>query len=127
VVGAATPDEVPEEIRSFDLGLCFIRPHFSKLASCPTKVGEYLAAGVPVVANSGIGDLDDLLSHENVGIVLDDLMRATMVASMPLLRERLSRKDLTAACRRVAEAHFSIGHGIAAYDGLYRKILERIE
>ena len=118
-----TPEDIPFETSAFDVGLCFIRPHFSKLASCPTKVGEYLAAGVPVVSNAGIGDLDQLLAQGDVGLLLSDLTRATMVSSMPLLKKHLSRPGLRSACREVAEMHFSIERGVAAYHGLYQRVV----
>ena len=40
--------------------LCFILPAFSKRASAPTKLGEMLGCGLPVVANP-IGDVAQIL------------------------------------------------------------------
>ena len=39
--------------------MCFIKKSPSKIFSSPTKVGESLGCGVPIVYNEGIGDLDD--------------------------------------------------------------------
>ena len=47
--------------------MSFIKPCLSKLSSSPTKVGEYLAAGLPVISTAGIGDVDDLLTGRNNG------------------------------------------------------------
>ena len=122
-IEAVAPDDIPARTSEFDVGLCFIRPHFSKSASCPTKVGEYLAAGVPVVANAGIGDLDELLAHREVGVLLRDLTHESIVESMPALQRQLLRPELDEACRHVARDHFSIERGVAAYDELYRRVV----
>ncbi len=45
------------------LGLSFVRPCPSKVSSSPTKIGEYLAAGLPVISTAGIGDVDELLDR----------------------------------------------------------------
>ena len=57
-IGQIAAERLPAELRRAHAGLAFIKPCRSKIASSPTKVGEYLAAGLPVIANAGIGDLD---------------------------------------------------------------------
>ena len=60
VVISATRAEVPLYIKSSNLSLSFIIPTYSKIASSPTKVGETLAMGIPIIANAGVGDMADL-------------------------------------------------------------------
>src|SRR5262249_30056579 len=50
-VMAATPNEIPGHLSHAWAGLYFIKPVFSKKGSSPTKLGEYLAAGLPVIVN----------------------------------------------------------------------------
>src|SRR5262249_46437760 len=45
--------EMPSFLSAADVGLAFIKPAFSKLASSPTKFGEYLGCGLPIVTNAG--------------------------------------------------------------------------
>ena len=42
----------------------------SKIFSSPTKVGESLGCGVPVIYNKGIGDLDEDMKNMKVGYEL---------------------------------------------------------
>ena len=63
VARAAAPDAVPSYLAACDAGICFLGRHASKDASSPTKYGEYLAAGLPVVTNSWIGDARDLAAE----------------------------------------------------------------
>ncbi|PYX68714.1 MAG: hypothetical protein DMG72_22540 [Acidobacteria bacterium] len=74
-VGSVSPDEVPEYVAAADFAFCFIKPSYSKLASSPTKIGEFLACGLPVLCNSGIGDTDDLLFTNRVGVIFEKFDR----------------------------------------------------
>jgi hypothetical protein len=47
------------EISSFDLGISIVRPTPTTVIASPIKVSDYLASGILVVANRGIGDFDD--------------------------------------------------------------------
>ena len=53
-----------------DAAISFIAAMPSKIASSPTKIGEYLAAGLPVISNPGVGDVDDDLERFDVGVVV---------------------------------------------------------
>ena len=68
-------DEVPHNavgsvIGVADAGLLLRKSHPVNLVSSPTKFGEYLAAGVSVIATPDIGDTTDLIISANVGIVI---------------------------------------------------------
>lgn len=56
----ATREEVPRLIGCSDVMLSFIKPAYSKLASSPTKLAEAFAMGIPVISNTGIGDVDEV-------------------------------------------------------------------
>nr|WP_305119161.1 glycosyltransferase [Tahibacter harae] len=122
---ALPPEQVPAEVARFDVAMSFIRPHFSKLASCPTKVGEYLAAGVPVVGNAGIGDMDALLGDGRVGFLLRDFDTGSLEDSFRHLRRLWGDAGLAARCRAAALAQFSLREGINRYDAIYRMLLAR--
>jgi len=120
---ALSPDQVPAEVAGFDVALSFIRPHFAKLASCPTKVGEYLAAGVPVIANAGIGDMDGLLEDGRVGYLLHDFDAGSLEDSFRHLQELWHDPEVTARCRDAALTRFSLRDGVDRYDAIYRTLL----
>jgi glycosyltransferase involved in cell wall biosynthesis len=78
------PSDVPSYLSAADAGLAFIKRCFSKQASSPTKYAEYLACGLPLVINAGVGDSDALIEDENVGVLVgrfdrEEYMRATAV------------------------------------------------
>src|SRR3954463_16558251 len=74
-VGAVEPSEIPVYLKRARLGLSFRKASFSQMAASPTKIPEYLAAGLPAVSNEGIGDTDELLERERVGVVVRGFTR----------------------------------------------------
>src|ERR1043165_7359834 len=71
-VHTATAREVPSYLSASDAGLAFIKPCFSKLASSPTKFAEYLACGLPLVINRGVGDSDSLANENYVAAMISE-------------------------------------------------------
>jgi glycosyltransferase involved in cell wall biosynthesis len=117
------PAEVPAQFAPGDLGLSTMLPSFGMLASAPTRIGEYLAAGMPVAALSGVGDLDQILPENNVGVTLADSSPASVKAAAEKLRPLLQDPATPARCRRVAEEQFSLEQGVERYRQLYKRLL----
>jgi glycosyltransferase involved in cell wall biosynthesis len=116
IVRHATRSEMPLLLRCLDVAFSFIEPSFSKKASSATKVGEFLAMGIPVVANSGIGDQDQLLSR--VGIVIDDFSAASLADAVRRLPALL---NLAASeMRSVATEELGLVSAHGRYEDLYR-------
>jgi len=62
--------EVGSVVGVADAGLLLRRAHPVNAVASPTKFGEYLAAGVPVVATENIGDTSELVREEHLGVVV---------------------------------------------------------
>jgi glycosyltransferase involved in cell wall biosynthesis len=117
--------EMPEWINQMDLGIFFIRRCFSKIGSAATKLGEFLACGVPVVINDGIGDSGRIVRHEKVGIVLQEPSVEELGRRRLELEELLNDPEITFRCRQAAEKHFNLQDGIQAYQCLYDELLKK--
>jgi glycosyltransferase involved in cell wall biosynthesis len=72
IVKSVGPSDVPIYLRATDIAVSFIKACYSKQSSSPTKIAEYLACGVPIVANRGVGDIDDLIGDNSIGVLVDD-------------------------------------------------------
>ena len=88
VLNAPSAD-VPGQLSGADAGLALIKPCFSKRSSSPTKYGEYLAAGIPVVMTREVGDSADL-ETQDAGVALsapfdEDELRAGCMRLAALL------------------------------------------
>jgi glycosyltransferase involved in cell wall biosynthesis len=116
------PAAVAEWLRRARALFFFSRRGFSKYASCPTKFAESLASGLPVVCNRGIGDLDDIIEREGVGVLVDRFSEDAYVAAARRLRRLLDDPGLADRCRNLAETRFSVKLGIESYANLYSAI-----
>jgi glycosyltransferase involved in cell wall biosynthesis len=121
-VRTASPADVPAWLRRARATFFLIRPSPGKRASSPTKVAESLAAGLPVVANRGVGDLESILEKEGVGVLLDDFTEAAYRAAAERLVDLLDDSETPSRCRRLAESRFSLDAAVGAYYGLYREL-----
>lgn len=119
----AEPENVGRYLAAADAGLSFVRPCFSKISSSPTKIGEYLAAGLPVVSTAGIGDVDTLLRDNRVGALVGDFSAEAYEAAVAAVRELREDPDTRQRCAVVAHENLSLREvGIPRYDALYRRL-----
>ncbi|MFP1683031.1 glycosyltransferase [Alloalcanivorax sp. C16-1] len=123
-VRSALPTEMPELLADMDVGAMFYAPDIGR---APTRLGEFLASGVPVVGNTGIGDLGRLIDGYGVGVVVDDAQNSAALAEAA--QDLLGRYDgilASGACRHAAEDYFSADKGAEKYRRVYQAlILER--
>lgn len=117
-------DLLPEALLGSDAGISLIRACNSKRASSPTKVAEYLAAGLPVVLNTGVGDCDELVTRNQIGVALDGFSDSEFAQAARDLIRLLSDRDLRTTCREAAEREFSLsGVGANGYEAVYTRLL----
>lgn len=121
-VRAAEPADVPGWLRRSRSSFFVIRPTPAKRASCPTKLAEALACGLPVVANRGIGDVDGILENEAVGVLIDELTSSGYRRAAVRLAALVADPKTPARCRKLAEERFSLTAGVADYRRLYAEL-----
>lgn len=71
IVTSCLHAEVPTYITLFTVSIYFILPAYSKKASSPTKQGELMAMGIPIICNANVGDADKIISETNSGWVVN--------------------------------------------------------
>ncbi len=117
----ARHDEVPCWLQGHAVGLAWYRDGRSRQACCPTKIGESLACGLPVVVSAGVGDTDAWLAQERAGVVVQDGSDAAVAAGTEALERLLvAGGDVRARCREVAARRFGLTEGVQAYGAVYR-------
>ncbi len=119
---AATPVEVTHAMQEMDAGIFIIKPVYSKKASAPTKLAEFLGCGVPCLGNSGVGDMALILEKEQVGVALSHFDDAAMREVVDRLLQLTQTPDIKAHCRKVALCYFSLEDGVSAYRKIYNEI-----
>lgn len=122
-VGSVSSPEVPRYLQRARLGLSFRKPTFSQLAASPTKIAEYLAAGIPVVSNAGIGDVDQLLQTHSVGVLVRDFTAAEFARAAEAALALAGDARTHARCVEVGRLHFDL-HTVGG--NRYAKVYKRI-
>jgi len=121
-VASAAPAEVPGWLARADAGLAFYKPGWARQATCPTKIGEYLAMGLPVVVNDAVGDVEGVVGTNAVGTVLSEFSVEAYGRALDQLQKLWSDPNLALRCRRVAESHFSLQLGVGRYWAIYQRL-----
>jgi len=116
----AEHSEVPFWLGAANIGVCFITSSFSSLGVSPTKLGEYLAAGLPVISNDGIGDVRSIIDDSDAGHVLIDFSPHSIeVAIKQIVRlAGYSREALRERSRPFHDMERAVG----LYDQIYRRL-----
>ena len=119
------PGAVPEWLRRARALLFFSRRNASDRARCPTKFAEALASGLPVICNRGIGDLDDIVEREGIGVLVDGFSEAAYSTAIRRLKRLIEDPGLSERCRRLAATRYSVDLGVDAYHELYTELVTR--
>jgi glycosyltransferase involved in cell wall biosynthesis len=118
------PDKICDYVPAGKASLIFIKPVFSKTASCPTKFAEALACGMPVIINSGIGDTAEVIKKERVGVVIEDFSENGYRKGIAELTRLLQEGEvLRERCRDTARKYFLLEDGAGKYLQIYKDIL----
>lgn len=115
-------EEIPKYLAAADVGIIFDKPGFSRKANSPTKFAEYLATGIPVIINYGIGDTEEIVAANNIGVVVRNFSDKDYAYTIDKMRELLSDSQVHDRCRKVAEEYYSLESGVKKYSGIYNKL-----
>lgn len=120
VVQPATRNQVPSLASLSNASLFFIKPVWSKKASSPTKLAELMALGIPCLTNSGVGDVDDIIRQNPIGVLIEGWSKNDYrLAIEKMLKLPLEGK---AVARQQACQQFSLQNGVNAYEKVYEKL-----
>ena len=125
-VRAVASSEVPSYLAAADVGLAFIKRCMSKIASSPTKNGEYLACGLPLVINAGVGDSDLLINEWKAGVLIEDFSDEDYLKAGNAIAAMVREPKVRDSARSVAERVFNL-ETVAEerYASLYERVLEQ--
>ncbi|MDB3905894.1 glycosyltransferase [Crocinitomicaceae bacterium] len=111
--------EVPHYISLMSASIFFIKPSYSKKASSPTKQGEIMAMGIPLICNSNVGDTDLIVARYKAGTVIDEFNEATYKNNI-INPEAFDSQAIAAG----AKDYFALENGVERFLDVYSKIYE---
>lgn len=114
--------DMPLWVARHHAGLSVLRDvGVSNLAATPTKLGEFLASGRPVITNTGLGDMDRLLSSYDCGVVVRDGSVEELDRVADDLLRLLVDPATPGRCRALAREHFDVERGVDQLLAVYRQ------
>ncbi|MFL5906776.1 MAG: glycosyltransferase [Solirubrobacterales bacterium] len=113
---------LPGELAHNDAGLCFHSHGLSAPGGSSTKVGEYWAMGLPVISTPGLGDVDDIIREEGVGVMVRDLTDDAYREAFDELLRLLDDPQLSARCRDAAERHYGLDEACERQVAIYERL-----
>jgi glycosyltransferase involved in cell wall biosynthesis len=122
IVKFANRKEVPTLLSFSNYSLFFIKPCYSKLASSPTKHGEIMAMGIPVIANSGVGDVKEIIEKYEAGFVLDGFGKSEMSGIIDKIIDAKTAFNGN-KIREGAREFYNLDKTVNTYAEVYKKIL----
>jgi len=120
-VKSAAHDEVPDLLPAMDIMAGFILPTYARIGACPTKMAECFASGIPIVSNSGIGDVKQFIDQLDGGWVINSL-------SEDELMETVQNLDIISAkggrrLRDVSRPSLGLELATKRYQSVYEKLV----
>ncbi|MBB6460746.1 glycosyltransferase [Flammeovirga kamogawensis] len=114
-------EDIVQKTSTWDYSIFFIKPAFSKKSSSPTKQGELMSMGIPVICNSNVGDTDFVINKYNSGFLIDnfDISSFDEVIDEILSSNSIFDKE---KIREGAIEYFNLENGIKKYLAIYNNL-----
>ncbi len=121
IIKQAKRNEVPLLLSFSKYSVFFIKACYSKQSSSPTKHGEIMAMGIPVITNSGVGDVAKIVEKYHSGIVLKELNASEFkcVAELICRKNDLKPNEI----RTAAKEFYNLDNAVEKYHDIYQQIL----
>jgi glycosyltransferase involved in cell wall biosynthesis len=112
---------MPSYIGASNFSIFFILPVFSKKASSPTKMGEIMNLGIPIVCNSGVGDVDEIMGKSMPELLVKDFSNNEYDRVIDLITNNYKPNQKSIV--ETSHSYYSLEKGIDKYKEVYKEIL----
>lgn len=120
IIRSVSRADVPRLMPAADAGVSFIRTGVSKLACCPTKLGEMMALGMPLIVNGEIGDVEEIIRESRGGVVVSKFDEDNLTKAVDALDTFGSSPE---QIRSGARRWFDLSDGVTAYNSIYNGLV----
>lgn len=104
-----------------DYTISFIKPTYSRLASCPTKLSESFANGVPVISNENYGDINEIIINFKCGELIKEF---NTISYKKTINKILNSKPINRKfVRENTRDYFDINNAKIKYNLVYKDII----
>ncbi len=119
--GTVSRAQLNQYLCSANAALMPLSGHLANEARFPGKVGDYLAAGLPIVMNR-VGDIARILQQANLGVFCEPTPQGFGKALSALLQHPEEQRRLGQRGREFAETQFNWEHEVDRIEAIYQKL-----
>ena len=112
---------MPPYIGVSNFSIFFILPVFSKKASSPTKMGEIMNLGIPIICNSGVGDVDEMMGKSMPELLVKEFSNKEYDRVIDLITNNYKPNQKTII--ETSHSYYSLVKGVEKYKEVYKEIL----
>ena len=112
---------MPSYIGVSNISIFFILPVFSKKASSPTKMGEIMNLGIPIICNAGVGDVDEIMEKSMPELLVKEFSNKEYERVIDLINNNYKPNQKTII--ETSHSYYSLEKGVEKYKEVYLKIL----
>lgn len=118
---SASSEYVPALLSASDLAMGLIHPSHEDIG---IKFSEYIASGLPIVANdSRCKSQTDLIKKKRIGVVLNQHCELRASTDFRDISSLLLSKDVSTRCFTTAARYFSIHSQVEKYDSVFNSVI----
>ncbi len=121
IIQASARELMPSYIGVSDFSIFFILPVFSKKASSPTKMGEIMNLGTPIICNAGVGDVDNIMRECIPELLVKNFEKEEYNRIVDLILD--DYKPNKEKIINTSHQYYSLEQGIKKYKEVYHEIL----
>lgn len=110
--------KLPSLLSICNASVFFIRQAFSKKGSSPTKMGELMGMNIPIVCNSGVGDVEQIIEEAGNGVAVSGFDDIELYNAALKLVE-ISKNPESKYDKAVVEKYFDLATGTNKFIGCY--------
>ena len=113
---------IPQYAHASDFSVFFIKPAYSKKSSSPTKMGELMAMGIPLICNNNVGDVDAIVNKTNAGFCLHEMNKKSFKVATQNIKAW--KKTNSQSIRESSKAFYDLEKGVGLYLSIYKELLD---
>ena len=121
IIQPSSREMMPSYIGISNFSIFFIQPVFSKKASSPTKMGEIMNLGIPIICNSGVGDVDEILDECMPELKIKNFNKIEYQRVISLIIKSFTPNRTKII--QTSNKYYSLEKGILKYLKTYQKVL----
>ena len=122
LIESSSREMMPSYIGVSNFSIFFILPFYSKKASSPTKMGEIMNLGIPIICNSGVGDVDEVMERSMPELLVKYFNTQEYERIVDIILDNYNCESEKII--QTSNNYYSLNKGVKKYSDIYNQILK---